>query len=228
MTNNLNVLIVEDEVKIATLLADFLLADGIQSEQIHDGALVVDKVKTYSPDCILLDVMLPNKDGFSLCKEIREFSEVPIVFLTARVDEIDRLMGLGFGADDYVCKPFSGREVVARVHAILRRVQKPMESKSHVINHKAIQIDTERFQCHISEQLIELTPVEFRLLHAMLNKPGIVFSRDVLMSHCYQDDRIVSFRTIDSHMKNLRKKISDHIVGENPLHAVYGVGYKID
>ena len=228
MADSLNVMIVEDEVKIAKLLADFFNADGIRSTQVHDGALVIDEVRRQTPDCILLDVMLPNKDGFSLCKEIREFSNVPIVFLTARVDEIDRLIGLGFGADDYVCKPFSGREVVARVHAILRRVNSTRIGNSETLNYKAIQLDTERFQCHINGYLIELTPVEFRLLYALVNKPGIVFSRDTLMGHCYPDDRIVSHRTIDSHMKNLRRKIADYFDGDVPLQAVYGIGYKID
>ena len=220
------VLVVEDEVKIAALLEDFLKVDGFDVQQVHDGAEVIDSVKQYAPDCIILDVMLPNKDGFSLCKEIRTFSTVPIIFLTARVDEIDRLMGLGFGADDYVCKPFSGREVSARVQAILRRVS-TSSSDEACVSFGAITLYPDRYECKVDSLSLELTPVEFRLLLALIQRPGIVMSREHLMSHCYQDDRIVSHRTIDSHMKNLRQKLQQKMGDTMPLQAVYGVGYKV-
>jgi two-component system response regulator BaeR len=227
MNSDAKVLIVEDEVKIAQLLADFLAADGFSSLLVHDGADVINAVKLHEPDCILLDVMLPNKDGFSLCKEIREFSNVPIIFLTARIDEIDRLMGLGFGADDYVCKPFSGREVSARVQAILRRVAPKSDGATAIVSHGDIRLNTDKYECSVKGKVIELTPVEFRLLNTLIEKPGIVFSRDQLMGYCYSDERIVSHRTIDSHMKNLRKKLTDHLGEEMPLQAVYGIGYKL-
>ncbi len=220
------VLVVEDEVKIAALLEDFLKVDGFDVQQVHDGAEVIDSVKQYAPDCIILDVMLPNKDGFTLCKEIRTFSTVPIIFLTARVDEIDRLMGLGFGADDYVCKPFSGREVSARVQAILRRVS-TSSSDEACVSFGSIALYPDRYECKVDSLSLELTPVEFRLLLALIQRPGIVMSREQLMSHCYQDDRIVSHRTIDSHMKNLRQKLQQKMGDTMPLQAVYGVGYKV-
>lgn len=228
MSSKARVLIVEDEIKIAQLLSDFLQADGYTTEMLHDGAQVIEHVKSEALDFILLDVMLPNKDGLSLCKEIRQFSEVPILMLTARVDEIDRLMGLGFGADDYVCKPFSAREVVARVHAILKRVkQVPKVQDESVLDYKNVSLDENKFLCLVSGQKVELTPVEFNLLRTLMSRPGQVFSRAVLMDNSYKDARIVSNRTIDSHMKNLRGKINAH--QENDIiHTIYGVGYKLE
>lgn len=231
------ILIVEDELKIAQLLADFLHADGFVSHIISDGDEVIDYVKEHSLSLVLLDVMLPNKDGLTLCKEIRQFSEIPILMLTARVDEIDRLMGLGFGADDYVCKPFSGREVVARVKAILKRVgsnannlldKKESTTASEQLNYRAILLNVDKFECIVNDVKIVLTPVEFRLLGSLLSKPGHVFSRESLMNSCYADARIVSNRTIDSHMKNLRSKIATQLPSEEIIHTIYGLGYKVE
>jgi two-component system response regulator BaeR len=227
------ILIVEDELKIAQLLADFLHADGFVTHIIDDGDRVIDYVKEHSLSLVLLDVMLPNKDGLTLCNEIRQFSEIPILMLTARVDEIDRLMGLGFGADDYVCKPFSGREVVARVKAILKRVGNNPDSLvnkpvSETLNYRTILLNIDKFECIVNDVKVILTPVEFRLLASLMSKPGHVFSRESLMSSCYADARIVSNRTIDSHMKNLRSKIAPQLPSEEIIHTIYGLGYKIE
>lgn len=148
--------------------------------------------------------------------------------LTARVDEIDKIMGLGLGADDYVVKPFSAREVVARVQAILRRFDLQTNIQEDFIEYKSIQLDLARHQASIDKVQIELTPVEFRLLVTLVKRPGIVFSRDKLMNSCYEDERIVSSRTIDSHMKNLRAKLQINEQSERLLHSIYGVGYKIE
>lgn len=231
------ILIVEDELKIAQLLADFLHADGFVTHIIDDGDRVIDYVKEHSLSLVLLDIMLPNKDGLTLCKEIRQFSEIPILMLTARVDEIDRLMGLGFGADDYVCKPFSGREVVARVKAILKRVgNKPSsllngpasEPISETFAYKTILLNVDKFECIVNDVKVVLTPVEFRLLSSLMSKPGHVFSRESLMNNCYPDARIVSNRTIDSHMKNLRSKVATQLPSQEIIHTIYGLGYKIE
>jgi two-component system response regulator BaeR len=230
MKQTRTILIVEDEIKIAQVLADFLTADGFKSHMIHDGNEVIEYVKSSPPDMIILDLMLPNKDGLTLCKEIRQFSELPILMLTARVDEIDRLMGLGFGADDYVCKPFSSREVVARVHAILKRFSKSevnAEAKEVPLNYLSISLDEQKFLCLVNTQKVDLTPVEFNLLRALISRPGRVFSRTVLMENSYNDSRIVSNRTIDSHMKNLRAKINEHD-DRDLIHTIYGVGYKLE
>jgi two-component system response regulator BaeR len=226
MSQSQQILVVEDEPKIAQILVDFLQMEGFKVHVLNDGLHAVEFIKQKQPDFIILDIMLPNKDGLSICKEVRQFSNIPILMLTARVDEIDRLMGLGFGADDYVCKPFSAREVVARVQAVLRRTQQTI-TKS-LVTYKNIELDLERFQCHIDQKLIELTPVEFRLLLTLVNKPAVVFSRHSLMQASYEDDRIVSSRTIDSHMKNLRSKLALSSPAQDLLHSVYGIGYKIE
>jgi two-component system response regulator BaeR len=229
MTSSQRVLIVEDEPKIAQILVDFLTLEQFDTKVLYDGKNVVDEVKQWLPDFVILDVMLPHKDGLTLCKEIRQFSQVPILMLTARVEEIDRLMGLGFGADDYVCKPFSAREVVARVQTILRRVngQNSVANQTS-IQYKSVVVDFEKHTCTSSGRAVNLTPVEFRLLSALIRKPGVVFSRDQLMGRCYEDGRVVSSRTIDSHMKNLRQKLDTTGSQDDVLHAVYGVGYKVE
>lgn len=229
--NDVEVLIVEDEEKIAQILIDYLKKDGFQASALYEGTDAVEIIKERSPDFLILDLMLPGKDGLSICREVRAFSNIPILMLTARVDEIDRLVGLEMGADDYVCKPFLPREVVARVKTILRRVQPPSPEKTvedRVLEYGSVRLSPERFQCQVEGCDLELTPVEFRMLQVLLEHPGRVHSRDHLMECAYSDGRIVSDRTIDSHIKNLRKKLNDSVSGGDLIHSVYGVGYKID
>lgn len=223
-----HIFIVEDEPKIAQILHEFLSLANFSTTILHDGAQALEEIIRVKPDLVILDVMLPNKDGLTICKELRQVSQIPVLMLTARVDEIDRLMGLGFGADDYVCKPFSPREVVARVEGILRRVSATSNAEANnEVRYRSLSMNTEKFTCHNDQALIDLTPVEFRLLHALLSKPSKVFDREALMTRCYTDDRIVSHRTVDSHMKNLRAKLQAAGI-ESILHSVYGVGYKIE
>ena len=229
-----NVIIVEDEEKIAALLADYLKADGFSTQIIGDGSTAVAAIRQASPDFVILDHMLPGKDGLTICKEVRQFSNVPIMMLTAKVDEIDRLLGLKLGADDYVCKPFLPREVVARVHAILRRTQAataPIPTnnadEAEGVHYRDIALYPSQYRCVVRNTNIELTPVEFRMLHTLMNSPGRVYSRDQLISQCYIDDRVISDRTIDSHLKNLRRKLAK-VCEEDMFHSVYGVGYKIE
>jgi len=215
-------LIVEDEMKLANLLVDYFTLAQFEPHCIHDGVEVIDWVKLNQPVAILLDIMLPNKDGIQLCKELRQFTEVPILMVTAKVEEIDRLLGLELGADDYICKPFSPREVVARVKAVLRRSQK------NNMDSTIIQLDEERYQVTYQTKRLDLTAVEFQLLKPMIKEPGRVFTREQLMGNMYDDNRIVSDRTIDSHIKKLRKKL-DTLNGEQDwIHSVYGVGYKLN
>ena len=223
------ILIVEDERKIAELIADFLELDGFDTKIVSDGGIAIQELKAFEPNCVVLDLMLPNKDGLTICKEIREFSNVPIIMLTAKIDEIDRLKGLKGGADDYVCKPFSPKELVARVEAILRREQTYRTvAKNETFEYKQIKLDIDEFSCYVDDTLITLTPVEFRLLLALVKAPKTVLSRDQLMSHCYQDGRVVSDRTIDSHMKNVKQKLSVKLTNDTVIQAVYGIGYKIN
>jgi len=231
--SNASLLIVEDEVKIAQLLVDYLQNDGFQTSVLNSGEKAVEAVRETSPEFVILDLMLPGKDGMTICREVRQFSNVPIMMLTAKVDEIDRLMGLEIGADDYVCKPFSPREVVARVNTILRRVQPESDTAAAALSEGQIKYRTmtlrpAEYLCLISDERVDLTPVEFRLLKAMVSRPGRVFSRENLMEASYPDGRVVSDRTVDSHVKNLRKKVLAVSGGKDFIQSVYGVGYKIE
>lgn len=224
-----HIIIVEDEEKIAQILVAYLSREGFETTVLADGHNAVETIRKLQPDFVILDLMLPGKDGLSICRELRQDSSVPILMLTARVDEIDRLLGLELGADDYVCKPFLPREVVARVKTILRRVlQQPVAQAAGRLEYRGIVLSPDRFQCQANGQDVELTPVEFRMLQAMISQPGRVHSRDSLMQSCYLDDRVVSDRTIDSHVKNLRKKLSCVADGDEIIHSIYGVGYKIE
>jgi two-component system response regulator BaeR len=217
----MSILIVEDEIKLANLLADYFKLTEYEPHMIHHGNDVIDWVKSNQPDAILLDIMLPGKDGIQLCKEIRQFSNVPILMVTAKVDEIDRLLGLELGADDYICKPFSPREVVARVKAVLRRTQ------TIDTNESLLSLDEHRLVVHYSGHEISLTSVEFQLLKPLFSKPGRIFTREQLMNNMYSDNRIVNNRTIDSHIKKLRRKFADIGDDTDLIQSVYGAGYRL-
>tara|TARA_R110002096_G_scaffold159976_2_gene325973 strand:+ start:7164 stop:7850 length:687 start_codon:yes stop_codon:yes gene_type:complete len=223
------IIVVEDEPKIGQLLFDYLEREGYRVTVLNEGTHAVERIKTDKPSFVILDLMLPGKDGLTICKEVRKFSDVPIMMVTARTEEIDRLIGLEVGADDYVCKPFSPREVVARVKIILRRIQgPPAEISEDKKSYRNICLYSDKFKCEVNEQPVELTPVEFRLLDALITSPGRVYSRENLMTLAYDDRRIVSDRTIDTHIKNLRKKLTPASAGEEVIHSIYGVGYKIE
>ena len=216
-----HVLIVEDEPKIAALLADYLAASGFRASVLATGEGAIEWIRANAPDAVLLDVMLPGSDGFAICRGVRAFSNVPILMVTARVEEIDRLLGLELGADDYIVKPFSPREVVARVRAVLRRAQPPSPGAE-----PALHLDEERFEVRVRGKALALTPVEFRLLRKLSAQPGRVFSRAQLIDALYVDHRVVGDRTVDSHVKNLRRKLAD--CGVDPVASVYGVGYRFE
>lgn len=223
-----HILVVEDEPKLAELLRDYLVAAGFAATALDDGARAVEWIRAHAPAAVLLDLMLPGKDGLSVCREVRASAEAriamtPILMITARVEEIDRLLGLELGADDYICKPFSPREVVARTKAVLRRAQ-PVDTASPA----PLLLDEERLEARLRGVALALTPVEFRLLQALSARPGRVMSRGGLMDALYLDHRVVSDRTVDSHIKNLRRKLVEAGDGHDPIVSVYGVGYKID
>ncbi|GLQ88402.1 response regulator [Dyella flagellata] len=217
------ILIVEDEPKLAALVGDYLRAGGFEAGWVADGREAIAAIRTQPPDLVLLDLMLPGCDGLDVCREVRSFSEVPIIMLTARVEEIDRLVGLELGADDYICKPFSPREVVARVRAILRRMRHSEQSSSTLLR-----IDEATHSAIFHGVTLELTPVEFRLLKTLAASPGRVFSRDRLLDRLYLDHRVVTDRTVDSHIKNLRRKLEQAAPGPDPIRSIYGVGYKLE
>jgi two-component system response regulator BaeR len=217
------VLVVEDEPRLAAVLCDYLRASGYRCEWIADGAQVMSAYAQRQHDLILLDVMLPHRDGISLCQELRAHSQVPIIMVTARVDEVDRLLGLQIGADDYVCKPFSPREVIARVGTVLRRYHQTPAPRA-----QPLQIDESNFRAQLHGRELDLTPVEFRLLCALASSPVRIWPREQLLNHLYPDHRVVIDRTVDSHIKNLRRKLTETGDQEDPIRSVYGVGYRLD
>ena len=217
------ILIVEDEPKLATVLSDYLKADGFETAVLDNGTDVVPWIRDRKPELVLLDVMLPGRSGMDVCKEIRTFSRVPVIMVTARVEEIDRLLGLELGADDYICKPFSPREVVARVKAVLRRTL-----DGRTIRAQGLVLDEQRYQATLKGHDLELTAVEFKLLQLLVEHPGRIYGRQQIMEKIYPDDRFVTDRTVDSHIKKLRRKIEvvDH--RSTLIQSVYGVGYKFE
>lgn len=223
-SENATILIVEDEPKLAQILADYLGKAGYRTMHIADGRDVMPSVRCDMPDLVLLDLMLPGRDGVDICRELRSFSDVPVIMITARVEEVDRLLGLQIGADDYVCKPFSPREVVARVQAILRRAGR---WKQNMVTASLV-IDEDRHVAILNNHELDLTPVEFRLLKTLRDRPGQIFSRDQLMVHAYPDYRVVTDRTVDTHIKNLRRKLGQASPDCELIRSVYGVGYKFE
>jgi two-component system response regulator BaeR len=203
-------------------VADYLKAAGFEAHCVGNGLDAVPWVKANHPDLIVLDLMLPGRDGLEICKEVRSFSDLPIIMVTARVEEVDRLIGLESGADDYLCKPFSVRELVARVKALLRRPRASAEAPAGLV------IDEASHKVSLDGKDVDLTPVEFRLIAALAAAPGRVFSRDSLLEKLYADHRVVTDRTVDAHVKNLRRKIEEIRPGAELVRSIYGVGYKLE
>ncbi|WP_372739290.1 response regulator [Neptunomonas sp.] len=220
------ILIVEDEHKLAQLLLEYMEMAGYQAYCLHDGDQVIPWLNTHQADLLILDLMLPGKHGDVLCREIRRYSDVPIIMATARVEEADRLKGLEIGADDYVCKPYSLKEMVARVKAILRRMDSNSSqgTRQQKLNN-LFDVNPAKMSISVYDQPLDLTPVEFRLLEHFITYSNIVFSRDDLLNVIYDDYRLVSERTVDSHIKNLRKKIHHHVPDRELIRSIYGAGY---
>ncbi len=223
-----HILIVEDEIKMAQLLRDYLIKADHTVYCLEQGDEVIPYVRQTPPALILLDIMLPEMNGIAVCRELRKFSTVPIIMITAKVEEIDRLLGLELGADDYICKPFSPREVVARVKTVLRRIHpEPVEEGKKLIV-GTIALDEKTYQVNIEDQVLKLTPSEFTLLKILLARPNNVFSRQKLLN-LMRDYYFDGYeRTIDSHIKNLRKKIATQLPNKEVISTIYGIGYKLN
>ena len=220
-----HVLIVEDEKKLADILIAYLNKEQFRVTHYESGSGVTDWVKNNQPNIILLDLMLPDVNGKDLCKEIRQFSTVPIIMVTAMIDEIDRLIGLELGADDYVCKPFSPKEVVARVKAVLRRSEGDFNQGEI---YDAFEVNDETYSIKLHGERLDLTPVEFRLLKMFIQSPGRVFNRDQILDNIFEDGRIVLDRTVDTHVKNLRHKLKKASPEHDYVRSVYGIGYSFE
>lgn len=214
-------MIVEDEPELACLIADYARAAGYEPVVFGDGAQALDAIRANPPELVVLDLMLPGLDGLSLCRAVRAYSDLPIIMVTARVEEIDRLLGLEAGADDYLCKPFSPRELMARIKAILRRAGKPAPSR-------VLEIDEGARCITLHGRALELTPSEYAILASLARRPGQVLSRAQLLDAARADNLDANDRAIDSHIKNLRRKIAAAAPGLEAIRSIYGLGYRCD
>ena len=217
------ILIVEDESELAAIVADYVAAAGYTAEVVADGKVALERATEAMPDLIVLDLMLPGLDGLSVCQALRAFSDVPILMLTARVEEVDRLLGLEAGADDYLCKPFSPRELVARIKAILRR-----STRADAADRPLWRIDEAARSIRVGAHPLDLTPSEYQLLATMLRRPGMAYSRTQLLDVIQRDNLDANDRTIDTHIKNLRRKLAAVLPEVEIIHSIYGVGYRVD
>lgn len=219
----MNILIVEDENDLGCIVRDYLAAEGYQVELVNDADSGLEKIKQQPWDLILLDVMLPSKsgqlNGLRLCQEVRNTTNTPVIMMTARIEEPDRLLGFELGADDYICKPFSPRELVARVKAVLKR------ANPELIPNKEFHLIKESLTAVYGNNKVELTLIEYRLLKTLSSRPNTIISREDLMKNAYSDHRIVSDRTMDSHITKLRKKLLP-LTPQEMIFSVYGAGYK--
>ncbi len=223
--NKRTVLVVEDEPQIADVLRQYLEKDGYHVAVTHDGERAADEYSRLRPDLVLLDLMLPGLDGWEVTRRIRRQAETPIIMLTARDAEADKLIGLELGADDYITKPFSPREVVARVRAVLRRAR-GSEGSSEVLRARDLEIDPARFSVTRAGEAVPLTPTEFKLLHVLVRHPGRVFTRlqliDQVQGYAFEGYE----RTVDAHVKNLRRKLEPDPRRPRYVLTVHGVGYR--
>ena len=217
--------VVEDEQSLATIVCDYLERAGYSTCHLVEGSSVIDWIRDKHPAAVVLDLMLPGRDGLDICRELRTFSDVPVIMVTARVEEIDRLLGLELGADDYLCKPFSPRELVARIKAILRRV--PVRDSSKIGASCRLELDEEDLMASFDGVALSLTRVEFRLLAMLVAHAGRPLHRQALLDGLYDDHRIVTARTVDTHVKNLRRKLADASPGQDVIESIYGIGYRI-
>jgi DNA-binding response OmpR family regulator len=221
---NPSILIVEDDRRIAALVAKNLEAAGFACHQVHDGGEAVDAFRRLSPAAIVLDIMLPGVDGLELTRRLRSESQVPILMLTARTSEGDKVLGFEIGADDYLTKPFSPRELVARIRALLRRSS--LVASDEVLALGPLRIDPGRREVFRDGDPVELTTLEFDLLHFMATRPGRVYSREALMEQVWGDDRVVDARSIDSVVSRLRRKLEADPANPVYIQTVWGAGYR--
>lgn len=221
------ILVVDDDSHIRDIVRFALEREGFSVIEAENGAEGLALVEKEKPDLALLDIMMPEMDGSEVCRRLRKKSAMPIIFLTSRDDEIDRVLGLELGGDDYVAKPFSPRELVARIKAVLRRTQPIVAppAQSAELRVGALRLDLDQVRAYWNETEVVLTATEFGLLRTLAERPGKVFSRDALMDGAYQDERYVSDRTMDSHIRRIRAKFL--AAGGAIIETVHGLGYKL-
>ncbi len=223
---NQTILIIEDDRHIAELAKLYCEKEGFRAITASDGKQGLDLAKKAKPNCIILDLMLPEIDGIEVLKQIRMNASTPIIILTAKEEEIEKILGLEMGADDYVTKPFSPKELMARIKAVLRRSVKKSDTQDFIKIHD-LEIDTGKFEVKKGMKIIQLSALEFKLLQLLASNPGQVFSREQLMENLYESNsKIVFDRTMDVHIKNLRKKLGDNPKKPSYIESIFGIGYK--
>ncbi len=223
----MSILIAEDEPAIARILSANLERAGFVVRVVDNGSAVLERIAQDPPDLLLLDIMLPGIDGYSICRQIRQRSALPIIMVTARRAEAERLKGFELGVDDYICKPFSPSEVVARVRSVLRRAQSPGTPTNEQVQLGELSVSPQRREITFNGQCIEMTTSEFKLLHTLVRAPNRVFSREQLLDCLQGDTTEKTDRTIDTHIKNLRKKLGLAKPGTHVIQTVYGEGYRL-
>jgi len=223
---DIKIVLVDDEPEILTLVHDYLSREGFRVLTALNGMEGMALIEREKPDLVLLDWMLPGLSGLEMCKKLRENSSIPIIMLTAKSEEVDRVLGLEFGADDYIVKPFSLRELVARIKTILRRVSVTGQENSSVLNRGELGIDVASHRVWKGSEEILLTPTEFKMLHLLASRPGVVFSRLQLLQQAMGEEYLYYERSIDTHISNLRKKIEDNPSEPRFILTVFGVGYR--
>ena len=220
------ILIADDEPTVHESLGIYLKADGFETVDAYDGQETLDKLNS-DISLVVLDLMMPKKSGIEVCREIRKTSQLPILMLTAKGEEIDRILGLELGADDYIVKPFSPREVVARIKAVLRRTSEQPRSDSDVVTHNGLSIDLKSYTVLLHGEPVICTPKEIEILHLLASHPGQVFTREQLLSKVWGYDFAGETRTVDTHIKRIRAKLDSAGLGWS-IKTIYGVGYKFD
>lgn len=222
------VLVVDDASNIREVVCFALSQSNFQALDAPDGKRALEQFELHKPDMVILDIGMPDIDGTEVCRLIRQKSNVPIIFLSARDEELDRVLALELGGDDYVCKPFSNRELIARVKALFRRSGGELASKeaNSKLEHGFLSMDTSAHCAHWNGKPLDFTATEFSMVRVLMERPGHVFSRDVLAAGAYQRQTVVSDRTIDSHMRRARAKLKE--AGGQPIETVHGVGYKLN
>lgn len=227
MNNPLLILICDDQKLVHETVGEYLKLEGIGYLSAYDGLESLEKAKKYNPDLILLDLMMPKMFGIDVCKEIRKYSNVPIIMLTAMGETMDRIVGLEVGADDYIVKPFSPREVVTRIKTVLRRTT-PLEKKTeNIIRYKNLEIDLDKYELSINNQSVNVTPKEMKIFHLLASNPGITMKREHILSEVWGYDYFGDTRVVDTQIKRLRKKIPSKYLDWD-IKSVYGIGYKFE
>lgn len=222
------VLIVDDEKNICELIRLYVEKEGFLASVAHDGKTAIERVREIKPDIVLLDIMLPEKDGWDVCREIRAFSKVPVIMITAKGEVFDKVLGLELGADDYVVKPFEPKELIARIKAVLRRSEQSTPEKERELRFDGLVINQERYEVYLDEERLEMPPKEFELLHFLAKNANKVYTRNQILDEIWGYDFFGDTRTVDVHVKRIREKIER---GENDrwqLKTIWGVGYKFE